>query len=140
MADHQEASVTLLTDPVSVSAARRYASTVLATWGLPDTDPMVDTVQLIVSELATNAVQHTHGHSPTFTLRLRLGRHEELRIGVSDSCSRWPQRLPVAMGHDSGRGLVIVRHLATESGGTLSVCPADDGGKTVWIGLSWPRA
>jgi anti-sigma regulatory factor (Ser/Thr protein kinase) len=59
MADHQEASVTLPSDPASVSAARRYVATVLAEWGLPSDTDIADTVRLIVSELATNAVQHT---------------------------------------------------------------------------------
>ncbi|WP_236238931.1 ATP-binding protein [Streptomyces sp. CC228A] len=138
MADHQEASVTLPSDPASVSAARRYVSDVLADWGLPEGADIGDAVRLIVSELATNAVQHTFGQSPTFTVDVRLEREERLRIGVTDSHPRWPQRLPAAVQQDNGRGMVIIRWLAAERGGRLSVTPTDEGGKTVWIALPWP--
>lgn len=138
MADHQEASVTLPSDPASVSAARRYVTDTLAEWGLPDGADITDTVRLIVSELATNAVQHTFGQSPTFTVDLRLERAERLRLGVTDSHPRWPQRLPAAVQQDNGRGMVIIRWLTAERGGRLSVTPTDEGGKTVWIALPWP--
>ncbi|HET6359792.1 ATP-binding protein [Streptomyces sp. NPDC002659] len=137
MADHQEASVTLPSDPASVSAARRYVARVVSEWGLPVGTDAVDTVRLIVSELATNAVQHTFGQSPTFTVDLRLERDEELRIGVTDSHPRWPQRLPAAVRQDNGRGMVIIRSLTAEYGGQLSVTPTPEGGKTVWIALPW---
>ncbi|MFV0131042.1 ATP-binding protein [Streptomyces sp. HMX112] len=137
MADHQEASVTLPSDPASVSAARRYVADVLAEWGLPGEAETADTVRLIVSELATNAVQHTFGQSPTFTVEVRLERDERLRIGVTDSHPRWPRRLPAAVQQDNGRGMVIIRWLAAECGGRLSVTPTAEGGKTVWIALPW---
>ena len=137
MADHQEASVTLPSEPVSVSAARRYVAQVLAEWGLPEGTDTGETVRLIVSELATNAVQHTFGQSPTFTVDLRLEREEQLRLGVTDSHPRRPQRLPAAVQQDNGRGMVIIRALAKEYGGRLTVTPTPDGGKTVWIALPW---
>ncbi|MFF1695668.1 ATP-binding protein [Streptomyces sp. NPDC058257] len=137
MADLQEASVTLPSDPASVSAARKYVLTVLTEWGLPDDTEVADTVRLIVSELATNAVQHTRGQSPTFTVEMELDREEQLRIGVTDSHPRYPKRLPAAVQQDNGRGLVIIRWLAMECGGRLSVTPTPEGGKTVWIALPW---
>lgn len=137
MADHQEASVTLPSEAVSVSAARRYVARVLAEWGLSDGSESADTIRLIVSELATNAVQHTFGQSPTFTVDLRLEREEQLHLGVTDSHPRWPQRLPAAVQQDNGRGMVIIRSLAKEYGGRLTVTPTADGGKTVWIVLPW---
>ncbi|MEE1738238.1 ATP-binding protein [Streptomyces sp. BE147] len=137
MADHQEATVTLPSDPVSVSSARRYVARILAEWGLADDTEIADTIRLIVSELATNAVQHTFGLSPTFTVDLRLDREEELRLGVTDSHPRWPQRLPAAVQQDNGRGMVIIRALAKEYGGQLTVTPTPEGGKTVWIALPW---
>ncbi|MGW1892657.1 ATP-binding protein [Streptomyces sp. NPDC002004] len=137
MADHQEASVTLPSDPASVSAARKYVSNVLTEWGLPGDADVADTVRLIVSELATNAVQHTFGQSPTFTVDVTLERDEQLRIGVTDSHPRFPKRLPAAVQQDNGRGMVIIRWLANEYGGRLSVSPTPEGGKTVWIALPW---
>ncbi|MFJ7066146.1 ATP-binding protein [Streptomyces sp. NPDC101115] len=140
MADHQEATVTLPSDPASVSTARRYVAEVLSSWGLDEATDTADTVRLIVSELATNAVQHTFGQSPTFTVDIRLERDEQLRIGVTDSHPRWPQRLPAAVQQDNGRGMVIIRYLAAEAGGRLSVAATPEGGKTVWINLPWPVA
>ncbi|MFE4797101.1 ATP-binding protein [Streptomyces sp. NPDC056708] len=137
MADHQEASVTLPSDPVSVSSARRYVARVLTEWGLAIDTEFADSIRLIVSELATNAVQHTFGQSPTFTVDLRLEREEQLHLGVTDSHPRRPRRLPAAVQQDNGRGMVIIRCLAKECGGRLTVTPTADGGKTVWIALPW---
>ncbi|AWW40867.1 hypothetical protein ADL00_09635 [Streptomyces sp. AS58] len=137
MADHLEASVTLPSDPASVPTARHYVISTLAEWGLaPDTD-IADTIRLIVSELATNAVQHTFGQSPTFTVDVELDRDEQLRIGVTDSHPRFPKRLPAAVQQDNGRGMVIIRWLAGECGGRLRVRPTREGGKTVSIELPW---
>lgn len=138
MADHQEAGVTLPSEPVSVAQARRFVARVLAQWGLEDGTEPADVIRLIVSELATNAVQHTFGLSPTFTVDLRLEREEELRLGVTDSHPRRPQRLPAAVRQDNGRGMVIIRALAKECGGRLMVTPTAEGGKTVWVALPWP--
>ncbi|MFI2781389.1 ATP-binding protein [Streptomyces sp. ALB3] len=138
MADHQEASFTLPSDPASVSAARRHVARVLAEWGLAEDCDTADTIRLILSELATNAVQHTFGQSPTFSVDLRLDRDVEFYLGVTDSHPRWPQRLPAAVRQDNGRGMVIIRALTKEYGGRLSVSPTPDGGKTVSVALPWP--
>ncbi|MER5525966.1 ATP-binding protein [Streptomyces sp. NPDC002677] len=137
MADHLEASITLPSDPASVSAARSYVLGILAEWGLPPETEAADTIRLIVSELATNAVQHTFGQSPTFTVGLVLDRDEQLRIGVTDSHPRFPKRLPAAVQQDNGRGMVIIRWLTAECGGKLRVRPTREGGKTVLIELPW---
>ncbi|WP_093802021.1 ATP-binding protein [Streptomyces sp. Wb2n-11] len=137
MADHQEVSVTLPSEPASVSAARRYVAEILGEWGMPPGSDAADTVRLIVSELATNAVQHTFGQSPTFTVDVQLERDEQLRIGVTDSHPRWPKRLLAAVQQDNGRGMVIIRWLTAEYGGRVFVQPTGDGGKTVWIALPW---
>lgn len=137
MADLQEASVTLPSDPASVFAARTYVSNVLAQWGLPREAEAADSIRLIVSELTTNAIQHTRGQSPTFTVDLALERDECLRIGVTDSHPRHPKRLPAAVQQDNGRGMVIIRWLIAERGGRLFVSPTAEGGKTVWIALPW---
>jgi two-component sensor histidine kinase len=134
MADHL---VTLPSEPASVSAARTYVLSTLAEWGLPPTTDAAETVRLIVSELTTNAVQHTFGQSPTFTVDIELDRDEQLRIGVTDSHPRFPKRLPAAVQQDNGRGMVIIRWLAAEYGGKLRVRPTREGGKTVSIELPW---
>jgi anti-sigma regulatory factor (Ser/Thr protein kinase) len=137
MADHLETSVTLPSDPASVSAARAYVVDTLAEWGLPAGTEVSDTIRLIISELATNAVQHTFGQSPTFTVDVVLDRDERLRIGVTDSHPRLPRRLPAAVQQDNGRGLVIIRWLTAECGGRLRIRPTREGGKTISIELPW---
>ncbi|GAA2600029.1 ATP-binding protein [Streptomyces roseoviolaceus] len=137
MADHLETSVTLPSDPASVSAARAYVVDTLAEWGLPEDTEVSDSVRLIISELATNAVQHTFGQSPTFTVDVALDRDERLCIGVTDSHPRFPRRLPAAVQQDNGRGLVIIRWLTAECGGRLRVRPTREGGKTISVELPW---
>ncbi|GAA3196312.1 MULTISPECIES: ATP-binding protein [Streptomyces] len=137
MADHLEASVTLPSDPASVSAARAHVVGTLAEWGMPEDADLSDTVRLIVSELATNAVQHTFGQSPTFTVDVVLVRDERVHIGVTDSHPRFPKRLPAAVQQDNGRGLVIIRCLTAECGGRLRIRPTREGGKTVSVELPW---
>ncbi|MFB7939462.1 ATP-binding protein [Streptomyces sp. NPDC004779] len=140
MADHQEASVTLPSEPAAVATARRFVADVLGRWGLDDGEDVADSIRLMVSELATNAVQHTFGQSPTFTVELGLDREGLLRIGVTDSHPRFPRRLPAAVQQDNGRGMRIIRVLAAEAGGRLSVTPTVEGGKTVWVTLPWATA
>jgi anti-sigma regulatory factor (Ser/Thr protein kinase) len=140
MADHLEASVALPSTPASVSAARTFVSGALSEWGLPPDGESADAVRLIVSELATNAVQHTLGQSPFFTVGLELECDERLRIGVTDSHPRLPKRLPAAVQQDNGRGLVIIRWLIAERGGRLSVRPTCEGGKTVAVEIPWTAA
>lgn len=140
MADLQEAAITLPSEPASVSVARRFVTGAVTGWGLPVESDALDTIRLIVSELTTNAVQHTFDQSPTFRVDVLLERDEELRLGVTDSHPRWPQRLPAAVRQDNGRGMVIIRSLTAHSGGRLTVTPTEDGGKTVWITLPWPPA
>lgn len=94
-------------------------------------------MRLIVSELATNAVQHTLGQSPTFTVDVVLARDELLLIGVTDSHPRLPKRLPAAVAQDNGRGMAIIRCLTVECGGKLRVRPTREGGKTVFVELPW---
>ncbi|MEZ7003112.1 ATP-binding protein [Streptomyces sp. AD55] len=137
MADHLEASVTLPSDAVSVAAARTHVMGTLAEWGLPAGAELAETVRLVVSELATNAVQHTLGQSPTFTVDLGLDHEGWLRIGVTDSHPRLPRRLPAAVQQDNGRGLVIIRSLTAECGGRLRIRRTREGGKTVFVELPW---
>ncbi|CAM5736740.1 non-specific serine/threonine protein kinase OS=Streptomyces alboniger OX=132473 GN=CP975_01815 PE=3 SV=1 [Streptomyces alboniger] len=111
--------------------------TTLVEWGLAADTDMADSIRLIVSEPTTNAVQHTFGQSPTFTVDIALDRDEHLRIGVTDSHPRFPQRLPAAVQQDNGRGMVIIRWLTAECGGKPRVRPTQEGGKTVSIELPW---
>jgi serine phosphatase RsbU (regulator of sigma subunit)/anti-sigma regulatory factor (Ser/Thr protein kinase) len=115
--------------PADTSAsplARRVLSGWLHTWGV--TEDVVETAQLCVSELVTNAVIHA-GTPARVTARLD---DERLLVLVQDHGNRGAARR--ADAHDpydiSGRGLLLVEALATAWSAEHS---AD--GTTVWFEL-----
>lgn len=118
--------------PRGARLARRLTGTTLATWGYPLDGDFSQSAQLVVAELAANAV--THGRVPgrDFELRLRLLPAEDtLRIEVSDARGDRALRFPDGRPEDErGRGLVIVRALARLWG-----VSERDVGKTVWAEL-----
>jgi anti-sigma regulatory factor (Ser/Thr protein kinase) len=81
-----------------------------------------EAVELIVSELATNAV--THAASP-FTVRLIVG--STVRVEVADGSTDPPVLRRPSSWVAGGRGLVIVDEFADRWGSY----PVDDG-KVVW--------
>jgi anti-sigma regulatory factor (Ser/Thr protein kinase) len=109
----------------SVGRARHYALEALGE-APPD---VIDSVAVMVSELATNSVRHA---ASAFTLSIERD-HRQVRVAVTDDGDRLPSlRVPDPRDH-SGRGLQIVRALADEWGVTESVGRP---GKTVWFVLA----
>ncbi|MGW6388989.1 ATP-binding protein [Streptomyces sp. NPDC055103] len=99
---------------------RLAAVEVLRDWGLAD---LADDVQLVVSELATNAVLHTTASEAT----VRLRRHESaLRVEVEATGSSRRAPEDARSDEERGRGLLIVKKLAirwgTNSDGSLVWC------------------
>jgi serine/threonine-protein kinase RsbW len=94
--------------------------------------PAADEVILCLSELAANAVLHSDSRRPggTFAVRIKSCSGAYVRIEVEDDGGPW---LVPAPDPGSGRGLDIIRVLATEWGVTTS--PA---GRTVWAWFDWP--
>ncbi|MEV8551541.1 ATP-binding protein [Streptomyces glaucescens] len=103
--------------------ARLLAAERLRSWGLP-----LDPAELIVAELAANAV--THGRVPGRDFRLLLYVvGDTLRIEVTDTCgTRLPRVRQADPDADSGRGLLLVDALAARWGVTEGPAPR----KTVW--------
>ena len=94
----------------------------LAVGGLVSGEPR-DIVELLVSELVTNAVLHAHTE---IELTVRdLG--DCIRVEVSDDSPRLPELHPAGLT-ESGRGLQIVDALASRWG-----TEGRTGGKTVWF-------
>ncbi|MEU7742906.1 ATP-binding protein [Nonomuraea sp. NPDC049158] len=92
--------------------------------------PEADTAQLIVSELATNAVRHTRsGHTGgRFGVTLHAGS-TLLILAVFDEGSPTTPHLRHAEDDDqSGRGLHLVETLAIRWG-----VHGDEAGRTVWV-------
>jgi anti-sigma regulatory factor (Ser/Thr protein kinase) len=123
-------------DASQVGAARAFLATILA--GCPAADDAV----LCLSELATNAIQHSRSRQPggSFTVRAHQ-HHRRLRIEVTDQGGPWPTPThpspvdnptgtctspgpdqptgaPTGPSPDqaTGRGLLIVGQLATRWG------------------------
>jgi len=111
--------------PSAVREARAEVRKQLEGWGLAETSDVVETAELLVSELATNALLHAASH---FTLTLSAA-HGLLRCEVADSGRRTPRVLE-AGGSESGRGMFLVEALALRWG-----CHQDGPGKTVWFEL-----
>ncbi|WP_225825922.1 ATP-binding protein [Streptomyces naphthomycinicus] len=124
--------------PRGARLARQLTAGTLATWGYPYGGDPNHSAQLLVAELAANAV--THGRVPgrDFELRLALLREKDtLRIEVSDPRGdRGLRFLDGRLEDEGGRGLVVVQVLASLWG-----VSERDVGKTVWaeLRLSPPR-
>ena len=122
----QTASQEFPADTSASPLARRVLSGWLHTWGV--TEDLVETAQLCVSELVTNAVIHA-GTAARVTARLD---DERLLVLVQDHGNRGAARR--AEEHDpsdiSGRGLILVEALASAWSAEHS---AD--GTTVWFEL-----
>ena len=116
-------------DPHAGRTARRVLDEVCTRWGLGG---LRDAAQMIVTELATNAVEHV---GPPVELCITV-RRRVLRIEVSDSSTVLPARLDPSSGALRGHGLRLVDSLASGWGATASKW-----GKTVWVDLvfSAPR-
>jgi anti-sigma regulatory factor (Ser/Thr protein kinase) len=105
--------------------ARRFFADVLQQHGYGGA--MLDDAQLVLSELATNAV--AHARSP-FSVVARF-QESGVRLSVRDSSPRVPTMRDAGPMASSGRGLQLVAALALDWG--VEVTPDD--GKTVWAEL-----
>ncbi|GGU72756.1 hypothetical protein GCM10010275_04160 [Streptomyces litmocidini] len=112
-------------EPRSVGRARELARAQLAAW---DLEPLVDTVELLVSELVTNALRYGEGE-----IRLRLLRDRTLVCEVWDSGLVQPRRRRARDTDEGGRGLQLVGLLSSSWGSRRT-----PRGKTVWFELALP--
>ncbi|GGZ94525.1 hypothetical protein GCM10010389_36770 [Streptomyces echinoruber] len=103
--------------------ARRLARRALARWGLEE---LSDSVELLVSEVVTNAVRYA-----SRPVTLRLLRTDVLRCEVGDDVPQLPRLRQARATDEGGRGLYLVNRLARRWGATrLSA------GKVVWFELN----
>ncbi|MGW6741168.1 SpoIIE family protein phosphatase [Streptomyces sp. NPDC055025] len=102
--------------------ARRLARRALARW---DLEELSDSVELLISEVVTNAVRYAER-----PVTLRLLRTDVLRCEVGDDSPQLPRQRRARDTDESGRGLFLVNRLARRWGATrLST------GKVVWFEL-----
>ncbi|HEV7720787.1 MAG TPA: ATP-binding protein [Iamia sp.] len=89
-------------------------------------------VEVVVTELVTNAIVHAGTRSVVTLSRLGARRME---IAVADGDTRPPVRVAPYEHNTRGHGLAIVEHLARSWG----VRAGDDPGKTVWAQVEEER-
>ena len=117
-------------EPVAVRHAREQTRKALDGWGLGE---HADLAQLIVSELATNAIRHGVGPIEVRVSYTRGG----LRVDVHDLGAGRPIRQHAAADDEAGRGLNLLGGLVSEYGGCLGVANDSQGhGKTVYVVIS----
>jgi serine phosphatase RsbU (regulator of sigma subunit)/anti-sigma regulatory factor (Ser/Thr protein kinase) len=116
---------TLPREPRSVGRAREYARGRLLSWGL---EQLVDTTELLVSELVTNALRYGEGE-----IRLRLLLDRTLVCEVWDAGLVQPRRRRARDTDEGGRGLQLVGLLSAAWGSRRT-----PRGKTVWFELPLP--
>ncbi|MEU1119249.1 MULTISPECIES: SpoIIE family protein phosphatase [unclassified Streptomyces] len=105
------------------SRARRLARSALVRWGLEE---LSDSVELLVSEVVTNAVRYA-----SRPITLRLLRTDVLRCEVGDDVPQLPRLRNARATDEGGRGLYLVNKMARRWGATrLST------GKVVWFELN----
>jgi anti-sigma regulatory factor (Ser/Thr protein kinase) len=123
--DSEVAVMALSADPVSIPHARHFVGELTRHLGDPE---LCSTLELLVSELVTNAILHSPAPR---NLRVIL-EENRVRVEVEDRGERPPR---LADGIDllvsSGRGLQIVDRLSNSWG----YDPLDAGGKVVWFEL-----
>ncbi|MFD5627159.1 MULTISPECIES: SpoIIE family protein phosphatase [unclassified Streptomyces] len=103
--------------------ARKLARRALSRWGMEE---LTDSVELLVSELVTNAVRYA-----SRPVTLRLLRTDVLRCEVGDDVPQLPRLRQARVTDEGGRGLILVNKLARRWGATrLST------GKVVWFELN----
>jgi anti-sigma regulatory factor (Ser/Thr protein kinase) len=122
--------------PTATPRARLHARNVLCDWGLRD---MADTVELVVSELVTNAVQASMDQSgrPRYNgdgrldcVRVRLASDGTITlVEVWDENPGLPALTQTTDDDDSGRGLMLVDALSEQWGWDTS---RHGGAKVVW--------
>ncbi|MER7461908.1 SpoIIE family protein phosphatase [Streptomyces sp. NPDC097981] len=107
--------------------ARRFARRALSRWGLEE---LQDSLELLVSEVVTNAVRYAER-----PVTLRLLRTDVLRCEVGDDSPQLPRQRRARETDEGGRGLFLVNRMARRWGATRL-----SSGKVVWFELPLPGA
>jgi anti-sigma regulatory factor (Ser/Thr protein kinase) len=111
--------------PASVRDARVFAGEVLADAGVEPS--VIETAQLAVSELVTNAVVHARGQ-----IRVTVDTDpDRVRVEVEDQGRGRPVLRPPTRDRLGGRGLWVVDRLATGWGTERRA-----GGRALWFEIA----
>ncbi|MCF6473102.1 ATP-binding protein [Nonomuraea sp. MG754425] len=110
----------------SITEARRFVAALLRGW------PAVDEAELIVSELATNAIRHSASGRFGGRFLVSVQAHtDRLWLGVLDEGGpSSPRASRPCLDGEGGRGLLLVASLSIDWG-----VWGDEHGRTVWAVL-----
>lgn len=119
--------------PTAVACLRWHAKQVLWEWGLTR---FVDAVELLVSELVTNAVKASSSPDWIFPVRMWL-RADDSRVLILiwDANPQPPKRTDADEDSEAGRGLFLVESLSAKWDWYQH---AKLGGKVVWCLIGEP--
>ncbi|NUS12647.1 MAG: ATP-binding protein [Streptomyces sp.] len=118
----------------SVPQVRHGVRTLVADLGVPIDDDILYGLLLIVSELVTNAVKHAAVLSPELGVEVAVGA-DWIRVAVEDQHPYRPKALETDHGRTGGRGLLLVKTITAEAGGSCDVAQTASGGKVVWAAV-----
>jgi anti-sigma regulatory factor (Ser/Thr protein kinase) len=123
------ASIDLPPERSAAAQARRFVREVCASWGLLPV--VIDDIELLVSELVTNAVLHARS-AARLTIE-HLG--DRVRVTVADSSAAPPRLRDYGPEAATGRGVFLVDRLAREWGVEPDAGSgrSDGAGKRVWF-------
>ncbi|MFF8868164.1 ATP-binding protein [Streptomyces sp. NPDC015139] len=111
----------------AVPAARRQVVLLAQNLGLPMSDQVLETVELLASEVIANAVLHTAASCDVAVTRTDA----RLRVEVTDTGPALPVLVDARPNDESGRGLLLVDALA-DAWGTQRKPP----GKKTWFEIT----
>jgi serine/threonine-protein kinase RsbW len=123
-----ETAVTFPGLPAIVPSVRKFVRGILAD------SPRAEDMELIVAELASNAIRHSPAGQDEgeFTVTVRTGRGWG-RIEISDAgTGEWHAPQGADLDAEYGRGLAIVAALADKLGHDITAT-----GQTVWAEVGW---
>jgi anti-sigma regulatory factor (Ser/Thr protein kinase) len=114
----------------AVPCARLHARQVVWEWGLGS---LIESTELLVAELVTNAVKASHAATKAFPVRLWLvSDSAQILVLVWDASPRPPVRTRASGDAESGRGLILVEAVSEQWGWYTR---EDSGGKFVWAAV-----
>ncbi|MFJ2019614.1 ATP-binding protein [Streptomyces nodosus] len=112
MAAHQ-LTLSVPGTPAAANAARHKVMTAIRGWDVAFDAKALDTAELVVSELITNAVQHAANGPATVSVALD---GSVLSVEVCDANRALPRPGLPGAGEESGRGLFLVAAMADRYG------------------------
>lgn len=118
----------------SVPQVRHGVRGLIADQHVPLDEDLLQGLLLIVSELVTNAVKHAAVLSPEIAVEIAVGP-DWIRVAVEDNHPYRPKALENDHASTGGRGLLLVKAITDEAGGSYDVAQTPTGGKVIWAAL-----